>query len=67
MEGKAVFKMTYSCIKGESAVDTQLFISSCDETLLAKAEEFNSTDRIVVTTQNHLVLTIRKHEAKDKV
>ncbi|WP_155486668.1 hypothetical protein, partial [Vibrio campbellii] len=59
--------MTYSCIKGESGVDTQLFISSDDETLLTKAEEFNSTDRIVVTTQNHLVLTIRKHEAKDKV
>ncbi|MCX8758007.1 hypothetical protein NOK64_19345 [Vibrio parahaemolyticus] len=59
--------MTYSCIKGESAVDTQIFISSGDETLLAKAEEFNSTDRIVVTTQSHLVLTIRKHDAKDKV
>lgn len=60
--------MTYSCIKGESAVNTQLFILPSNENLLTKVvEDFDSQDRIVTTTPSNAALTIRKHEAKNKV
>ncbi|MEZ8293502.1 hypothetical protein AB6D11_06565 [Vibrio splendidus] len=60
--------MTYSCIKGESAVNTQLFILPSNENLLTKViEDFDSQDRLVTTIPSNAALTIRKHEAKNKV
>lgn len=60
--------MTYRCIKGESAVNTQLFILPSNENLLTKVVEgFDSEDRLVATNPPFTALTIRKHESKNKV
>lgn len=60
--------MTYKCIKGESAVNTQLFILPNNENLLTKVvEDFDSTDRLVTTTPSKTSLTIKKHDSRSKV
>ncbi|CAH1195928.1 conserved hypothetical protein [Vibrio harveyi] len=60
--------MTYTCIKGESAVNTQLFILPDNENLLTKVvEDFDSENRLVTTTPSFTTLTIRKHESRNKV
>jgi hypothetical protein len=59
--------MTYKCLKRESAVNTQLFILSNNESILTKSiSGFESKDRLVTTEPSYAALTIKKHESKNK-